>query len=404
MVIFPQSEATALRYRFLSSEEDLAKIAGDWKLLTLRVSSALPYQTYAWFKAWQCTFGENKNVGVLVWYHGSDLVGLMPLMILSVRRSPSLFVRFDYTPEDQAFLRANSLFRFLHVHQITPPMNLESCNLRGDLLATQEYETQCIRMIFMGLSSIPGWNTALLPCAVTQMGQSMEAMQTSGLMGFVRRSDRAFYSLKTLPWPEFLQKCSKNFKKNMRKILDQTSQRKDLQCQNFYGAHQAESALQSLYAIAERSWKARGRVGEEIHLPLTHRTRSFFYHLCTHSSSEITPYILILSVGREPRAGMLYLRTNQCLFGCQMFYDPAIANLSPGHLMMKEAITWAWEQGIQTIDLNGASLFNQMYADHSVMYHQMLIFRKEPYSRLLYTLSHWLSSGSILAMNGENER
>jgi CelD/BcsL family acetyltransferase involved in cellulose biosynthesis len=387
------SEDRWLEHRFVTSTEDLDDLKPAWEALVQRRPDGDVFCTHAWLDAWRKTFSDYGTVGAMTLRHGSDVVGVMPLMLNAVRRGPALSVRFDYCPADEKYLLVPPRYRFIPVRQISPPINLESSNLRGTLLTAPGWEAECTRALFAGLRDTPGWNFGLFPCAEGDIATWREAAQDAGLRVYVRHGRRALVMADQLvAWDKYMEMRSRKFRQNMRYTEERAKAFEGgIRCQHFYGADQAEQGLQALYALAQCSWKVTGRDdGLDFRPMFTEATQKFFQHLCLTPSSEFAPYIQIHFSGERPVAGILCFVRGQRLSTWLKYYDPAITHVSPGRLLYKEVFTWAWNNGITSVDFNGSSPFVQYLSNRSVNYHQLLVFPKRPYAQLLHTLSRRL--------------
>lgn len=395
-----------LECRWLRWPDETEPLREAWQALSARTPATHVFTTYRWLDAWCEAFALPGEVSVAAIYDRSELVGVMPVAKNAVWRGPGLSVRFDYRPQDSGFLVDRPRYRFFPMTQLSPPINLESGNLRGDLLAAPGREAECERALFASLRALPGWHVGVLTCPAEKLGAWLEAARAAGLPAYARASQRSFHGLQRLiPWPDYVQTRSRKFRQNMR-YTEARAQAFEggLRLKVFVDASDMQEGLNHFFALAKRSWKATGRDGALDFEPvLTGGTRRFYEKLCLMPSPEFKPYLQLHYAGDRAVAGILCLVCQARLFACLTYYDPDITHVSPGRLLFKDLFSWGAENGVGSIDFNGASSFVRYFADHAVGDHQLLVFRPHPYARLLHAMSRRLSPGVISAPGSQGE-
>src|SRR5262249_22706485 len=146
-----------------------------------------------YFMAWRRNFADGIRCGVVTVRRDGALVAVMPVMVNRCWRGPALSVRFDFHPGDTKFIREKSKFRCLPVNPLSPPLSVESGNLRGGYLADPaEDEAAVWRGLVAGLAKMPGWSFGIFPIPVSQSEKRLAPLNSGPLAGFVRQSDRRF--------------------------------------------------------------------------------------------------------------------------------------------------------------------------------------------------------------------
>lgn len=382
------------KVEFLTAESELAGVREEWRALAKRSPNPHVFCSVEWFEAWRHAFGQNKKIGLLRVARDSEVVAFQPLMIVGVRRGPALSALYDYTAEDVGFLEQRPRFRFVRVRQLSGLLNLEAGNIRSlPLSIMPEMNIADLVQYFNAIGRVARWDVARLLCKDSELHSYLRALREAGVEALAKRHFMPLYALKLKPWDDFLAARSRNFRKNFRHAIEQgAKENKQFISKAYIGSDQIEWALDRLFALARRSWKNTGREGESVIIPLTERGAEFYRHICLTPSSEVVPYIQLIFDGDTLFGGALTLFYKDRLFGCQTYFDPEYARFSPGRLLFREMIEHGYAYGASIMDLNGGSEFVARFSDFSDNYHQILVFNKGAYGRLLHACAKRFSN------------
>mgnify|MGYP006870803971 CR=1 FL=1 len=155
--------ANALACSFLESDGEVSALRPEWEVLSRMAGSSDLLLSFGWYMAWRSVFGARLRTGVVAFRRNSALVGVMPLMLGRTLRSPSMVVRHDYLPGDDAFLTRRPRARFIPVRQLSPVLGLEATLWRGGPLAAPGNEADCYAALLRFLQEFSGWDVAVLP-------------------------------------------------------------------------------------------------------------------------------------------------------------------------------------------------------------------------------------------------
>ncbi len=380
---------------FVVDPDAIVRLAPDWDALSARLPSHLLSLSYQYFMSWRQAFGGNVQCGVITLRDAGALRAVMPVMLARCWRGPLLSVRFDYYPGDSRFVRANSKWRCLPVVQLSPPLSMESGNLRGgQLFDPAGDEAQLRRHLAVALMAIPGWTYGLFPIPMSERDTWLELVQDRVLDGMVRPGDRRFYKcLHVLPWDAAVQKMSRNARKSAGRAVARAEEA-GLRCVVFDRGDNIGEGMRHLATIAEMSWKEAGRDNSPVHLPFTDRQKSFYEALARSTSDAMQAIVFGFFVGPQCRAAALVIRSGRSLTGCITCYDPGIASLYPGRLVIKAMTNWAAANGIKRMDFNATDPWVEPFSDEIEEYGQLVIFNRSPYARMLGAAARLLSKPS----------
>ena len=332
------------------------------------------------------------QTGVVTLREAGQLLAVMPVMIARSRRGPALSVRFDFHPGDAKFVREKSKWRFLPVNQLSPPLSIESGNLRGGYLADPTANGPLIwRHLAAALGDIPGWTVAVFPVPMEKGEERLAPFHDGPLTGFVRSSDRRFYSCERVaPWDQLVQKMSHNARKSVNRAV-RRAEEAGLRCVVFDRSDNLNEGFRNLAAIAQVSWKEAGRDKSPVHLPYTERQRSFYEGLGS-ATTRLRAAVFCLVQPDQCRAAALTFANGNCLTACIICYAPEIASAYPGRLLVKAIVDWAVTNGIERLDFNATDSWVEPFSDLVEEYGQLVAFNRGLYGRLLNAAARRLAT------------
>jgi CelD/BcsL family acetyltransferase involved in cellulose biosynthesis len=379
--------ADGLECRFLETAAEISALRADWEglLRTARCSDLL--LGFQWYDAWRRVFGLGIRNGVVTIRRGGNLVGLMPIMIGRVLRSPSMEVRHDYLPGDDKFLTTRPRFRLIPVRQLSPILGLEATTWRGGPLAAPGEEILACQALLHFLRDFAVWDVAVFPLPASLATTLESACRTFGIKARIHRLNRPMYRRIDLPpWATFLKSKQRHFRKRQEEAVKRAT-KLGLTFETLAGPQDIARGLALISEVAERSWKAVGREGQALHVPYTPASRSFFEALCSGADAAVVPVVSVIYEASTPRAALMSVAFGARLFTLLTFYDPSIKHVSLGRVLIKMVYEWAVDHGIAEIDFNSNNPFAATYADHRDIYDNLTLFSGSIYGRLLHALS-----------------
>jgi CelD/BcsL family acetyltransferase involved in cellulose biosynthesis len=373
---------------FADTDAEITALRGDWSALQQRTAHASdPLLAPNWYEAWRAVFGARVRSRVIAVRRGQSLVAILPIMVGSVLRSPSMIVRHDYMPGDSRFTTAKQRSRVIPVRQLSPVLGLEATTWRGGPLVDPAEEGPALEALFSFLQGYSAWDLAVFPLRDNVVNRIAETCGRLGLQARIDRLDRPMYQRLDLPpWETFLKSKHGHFRKRYKEAL-QRATREGLTFRTFSGRDEASAALALVTEVAQRSWKTEGRDGQSVLLPYTENGQRFFEHLCT-KAEDIVPVISVIYQGEAAKAALLSIAFGRRLVTLLTFYDPTLRHISLGRILIKMAHEWAVEHGLSEIDFNSNNSFAAIYADQHDTYHNLTLFSGSLYGRLIHAISN----------------
>lgn len=364
-----------------------AEFLAEWDRLQTDVEDSTLFTSAAWVGAWFETFGAGKRLRLLEIRSGVNLIGIVALVLACSKRSPTLAVYHDLQPEDKAFVVRPGK-GWLRVRQVSVPANLESANLRGGWLCRPAHRIAVLKAAFDYLGRISDWDVLLLPLVKTE--EVREVIDCARHARFVRSRillEDALFGFAVRDWQQYLAEQSKVFRKSFRGAINRFNALDGALVETVTDPARILAAIDAIAALARTSWKDQGRSGQAVCLPLTPNTQKFYRLLTERLAPRGQAQLFAISVHGQLAGCLLAYSADRRLYAMQTFYDPAIAHVSPGRMLMRELIQWASSNGISWVDMNGNSAFATAYSEHCQQYQRLMFFRPSLYSNVLYGLS-----------------
>jgi CelD/BcsL family acetyltransferase involved in cellulose biosynthesis len=141
-------------------------------------------------------------------------------------------------------------------------------------------------------------------------------------------------------------------------------------------ARAIESGLARLFAISDRSWKAR-RGG-----PMAPHHRAFFAEVARRFGAQGRLDLALLTLGGRDRAYMLGVADRGVYFDVTLSYDDAVRHLAPGVFLTQEVLRRLAARGIHTFVSHGVHDYKRHFATEIVARQRALVFARSPRARL----------------------
>lgn len=354
--------------RAMTDKVEIAALVPAWRKLARSEQPSSFFSLPEVWQSWAATHG--KPGPILAVHRGATIVGLMPLMLRSTRRGPTLGVRYDYDPYDARFL-VDSGARPVPVRQLSPALSLTATMLGPVPITLPDCRAEVIGALARGLSCVRGWDVAVLPVREDDLSLWLDALRAGGLRAREQRIDRGGYSLApVVPFDDIVSRQSKNFRKNVRRARAAAETGKV----RLSITHTVPEILAVIETLAEASWKHHGRPGQDIHVPYSGLQQAFFEDLISSPRRDADPLMATASLDGRAIAACLSAVHGDTLTTLLTFWNGEWADASPGILILGELIDYAHQAGLQAIEYNSNSPFVRYIANEVNMSQNILAF------------------------------
>jgi CelD/BcsL family acetyltransferase involved in cellulose biosynthesis len=364
------------------------RLRAEWDALQSRASGASLFTSPGWLECWLAAFGSAKAPCVLAIRDGGELVAVAPLIWSRVPRRPWLSMH-HMQPEDLAFVKGTRrLGCVIPIRQLGVAGNLQSGNMRGELVALPAYEEAARRALFEHLGGQDTWDVMCLPgVRSNETSRVRDAALRASLRVGVIAGLSGLYELTVRPWPDFMAVRSRHFRKRLRESEVKLRSLGEVREETATEWPRLTVVLDETFALARQSWKEQGERDASVHLPMTAQGERFYRDLA-HAHARSGRAVLVgIRLDGALVAALLAVRHRDVLYLLQTFYAPSVAAGSPGRFLMRQLIEFAAASGIRRIDTNGNSGLARMFGDESQTYDQVFVFRRRGYSGWLYRVA-----------------
>jgi CelD/BcsL family acetyltransferase involved in cellulose biosynthesis len=183
-------------------------------------------------------------------------------------------------------------------------------------------------------------------------------------------------------------KISPHFRANLRRRRRRLAERGRVSFRRWTGGEDLEARLERFFKLEASGWKgSRGTA-----IALEPRLRGFYRELARSQSARGSMVLSELRVGERLVAGHFALECGGTYYLLKPGYDEALADCSPGQLLVEEVVAEARSRGLQTFDFLGPDMAWKRDWTESIRVHTWLsMYRDTPKARLAWKLkARWL--------------
>jgi CelD/BcsL family acetyltransferase involved in cellulose biosynthesis len=309
------------------SDAQFAELAADWNRVHRSAREAGVFNAWSWLYQWWRVYGAGRRLHILTARIGGELCGVLPLYIetqkkfgVPVRVARLLGSGGDTYPDD--------LGPFF-----TPPLEREASQALAEAaLGSTEWDVLSLEDMDSRLpfGRLVVGNTADWPLR----GQSIE-------------SERIVYIDLPKTWEGFLASLSRNRRSKIR------TQRKKLHHELAARFHvwndvsAIDAAFERFVELHHKRWRALGKESESFRSP---QYLDFHRSIMRSALLRRSLRLYVLDVEGKPAAMLYALRFRKRVYVVQSAFDPDLARLRPGHVLIGHAIQHAIEEGNEIFD------------------------------------------------------
>jgi hypothetical protein len=330
------------------------------------------------WQSWHATMGAGTAPLVIAVRDAGRLMGVMPVMMRTAWRGPTLGVRYDYDPADRRWLQ-DAPWRCVPVRQISPVLSLPATMLGPALLAAPARRAAVIGAIADRMARMPGWDVAVIPVDAGEAALWKGAFTAAGARSAVQTLNRMDFSLtRVVPLDKVIAAQPQKFRANVRRAhhaADQAGLRVSV-------VADLPITQSHLARLAEESWKAHGREGQHAVVPYAGPQQAFFEALLQAEDAP-RPVIATVMQGDVPVAITLGAVHGQTLTTLLTFWNGMEKHATPGLLCMGALVDWAAHNGIVRVDFNTNSPWLRYLTDTVTLQDNLLVFAPTGRGRLL---------------------
>lgn len=391
------SETAQITSEIIWDSSAITAFLPEWQALADRILPGSFFLRPAVWQSWQRRLCGSKPAGLMVVYHQSTLIGVMPVMIRNAWRGPTLGVRYDYDPQDRRWL-SKPARRIIPMRQMSPVLSLPATMLGPVLLAADSDKPAVISAMARTISNTRGWDMAVFPLEQEELALWQSEFDQVGLLTHEQILDRPGVNLRNLaPLDQVIARASAKGRQNYRRATAAAVKAGIL----FSINRDAPATMAILRDLANQSWKAKGRTGQHTVIPFDGLQGEFFDDLILGADKSQVVCAIATQDG-TPIAIVMGVVTGRTLTTLLTYWNGCEPSASPGALTMGTIIDWAAKNRIDQVDFNSNAPWLKPFVDHREIQQNLLVFASGPSGRALATFRHaglGLKSGLEKIMN-----
>jgi len=184
-------------------------------------------------------------------------------------------------------------------------------------------------------------------------------------------------------WEGFFDSRSRNLKRSLRKKESRLSAAGAVSIEHITDAASAAEIMGTLFAVGERSWKARrGRAigsGDD--------SKAFYSVLAESFGKENDLSIWLMRIDGKPVAFEFHLTREKKVQALRAEFDEEYRETGAGSVLDKEIVKKLFELGFEEYDMGGeADFYKLRWSDSTRQHSEILVFNTSATGRLLCTM------------------
>ncbi|UCF79027.1 MAG: GNAT family N-acetyltransferase [Candidatus Eiseniibacteriota bacterium] len=333
-----------------------AELREQWNQLKGGEGLSSPAFTHEWFSAWLEAFGAGTELTVTVLFDGPRLVGAAPLC-LSRRTYRGISCRQLRLLYNRHGPRCTFLLRDGHEASAGPLLE-EALRLPGWDVAVFENVPHGSYLYRAFTGWVGAWELPVL----------------------VRRTmDSPFLKIEG-SWDEFFDSRSRSLKRSLRRKESRLTAAGRMTIEHVTDAARARGLMETLFAVGERSWKARrGRAigsGSE--------SKAFYTRLAEEFGSRGEVSVWLMRIDGKPVAFEFHIVRDGTVQALRAEFDEEHRELGVGSVLDKEIVRRLFESGFKEYDMGGEADFYKLRWSETTREHsELLVFNSSAKGRLL---------------------
>ena len=361
-----------LRVMELNDLASLEALRPAWRELVARLEDDSPYLTPEFMLPWMRLVQDRYRFRVLAAWDGDHLVGLAPIVERSLARAGIRIV-----------------IRSFPVFGASPPFDVMIAGRERDVMrAFAKHWLNSGPWDVMELADVRAESrTAAL------LG---EALEGTGVRLAVTRSKTTCFVPVLAEWQDFLASRPRDLRRNLRRGLRRCEQLGETFFLRYPGHGTTLSqTIDATLKVVDRSWKAP--TDDEA------RWHGFFRDLLTQLDAGGLLSWRCLQVQGEPIAYLVELDYRKALHPFHIAVDLAHQPLSPGFLVVGDAVRDVHERRYRRLDLGGSADYLHRWGDLTRSFDRLRIVNRSLVSRTKAQLYQWQHQRGLVRAEREAE-
>ena len=225
---------TKVTVQVKNSFPEFMLIGEEWNRLLHKCESNEAYLTYEWFQSWWKCFGDKKEMLLLLFRKGDDLVGIVPLIKQNIKY--------------RNFIKVRKISFW--DNEVTP---------RVDIIAAKDNKFEVIDALIKHIyENQPDWDICSFGKIIAESetrNKMLQVLDNTKIAFFEKNSLRTPYILLHNNWENYFKDRPKKFRKAMRNNINRINKFGEICIEKHHEIDALERVLPEIFNVSQRSWK-----------------------------------------------------------------------------------------------------------------------------------------------------
>jgi CelD/BcsL family acetyltransferase involved in cellulose biosynthesis len=359
------------------ADEELQRLAPEWKELFRRVHCDNVFLSYEWLSQWWTHFGQGHDLFVVIARDGRGCLTALAPMYISSQMRPLRIRRLGFLGDK--WVGSDYL----------------------DFLADDVYMPAALDCISRHiLNHRSEWHFIDVPCtressiAATAL---QDHLKNDGLTSHAARTSVAPYLSLPKSTDEYWAGLKPHLRKNLRNLSRSLKRDGDVEFVTITDSPEIERALDDVVRLHEARLDSRGTASAFVHPSV----REFHRAALRSLSAAGWAHVHLLKFRGQPVAAIYGFSSGRTYFFYQSGFDPAYSRFSVGSQAISGVIEHAIRAGHTEFDfLRGNESYKRVWSNTSRQLHEIGLYDRRVRSRIAQTrrVVHEALSKSMVAM------
>lgn len=357
-----------MQVHVISEYDDFVALQGVWENVLKRSRDDTIYLTHEWFRCWWLSYGQGKQLSVILIKDRDDVIGIAPFYAvkgLYRRLIPVREVRFC-------------------VNEMSPRVNFVAVRDREEVVVRSVLEYLCDRRQSWDILRLSKLHAGSFTYEVLQ-----RVLCEKKLLARMSESYKCPYFYADGTWDAYYKDRPASLRKRMRNTLNRVTRFGDVVIEKIEEKDRLDAALRTIYAVSGRSWKHA--VGKSL---LKRKSQLAFYdHITRRMGEKGWIRVWLLKSRGRCLAFEYHLIYNGVAYPIRADFDEEYRAISPGSFLEYNIIRTLFQDSrVREYDFCGDNYRYMLNWTQLVKEHvDIAIFNKRLSSRSL----GWVECGLI---------
>ncbi len=358
-----------MKVHVINTYEDFLEIKNAWNNLLKRSLHPFVFLTHEWMDAWWRAFRSENKLFIILVYDKNELIAIAPFM----------FNQGPYTVigKTNTTLNANKIEFIANVH-----------SNRADLILSDKPEQAC---------------DVIVSCLLNEYGETWDLLNLEyfyddspakkHFLASLKKKDiscKQYFQMSTpyIPitncWDDYIKNLQPRFKRGLNSRFKKLEENGPVKLISYKDSSELDKALDDVFTIAAKSWKAR----EGTALSSTPLLKSFYRDLAYTAAREAWLELYILYAGNTPVVFDFCLLYENTLYDLKTEFDETYHEFGVGNTLKWMQFDAVFKRNITEFDFLGPSMtWKRIWAKENERKHVIVCaFNKSYKGQLLQSI------------------